>query len=531
MRYRVSVLCVMALLMMGVVPSALANHPTNSCIDLEPESATGPVGTTQTVTATLRTGTQDNCTGQPLAPDNGVVQVNLDITGPHATAESPDLECSIKTNETSCTVTYTGSATGTDTIVGYIDHDKDNVHDQDEPSDTVTRTWTAASNTLDCDDQSGPDTETETNPGSSGASSNEVYTCTATGQGGAALSGATVNAEIENGINDPDATDGASHASADYTCTTTSSGTCQITVTQAETELGTAQICFWVGTAAEGASLCASEPTDENQAANGSDAGNDFADRLEKNWVAPTTGRLDCTPEPLDIVRGSTGTLTCSVVDPTGANVEGAQVDLEMVGLNDPDAGDSPTSPDFTCTTAKNGRCTVTIPASTTEGQATIRAWVDADLTNSTTEADLTEGANESTTPGSEVETDDTDVVTVNFLAPPPPPPPATCPGFSGDNRNQVVGTPAAETLVGTTGRDIICGLGGNDVIKGLDGNDLLLGGGGADIIRGGAGNDVLRGGGGPDKLYGGPGDDHLYGGRGNDTCRGGRGRDRRHSC
>ena len=525
-----SVFVVVALFLLASAPAASANHPANSCIDVEPEASSGAVGTTFTLTATLRTGTQDNCTGQPLAPDNGSVQVNFEITGPNAVTGTPDLACSIQPNETSCTVDYAGGAGGVDTIVAYVDHDKDDVQDQGEPSDTITRTWNAPANTLDCDDESGPDREIETNAGSSGAASNETYTCSATGQSGVALSGSVINAEIENGINDPDATDGASHATPDYTCTTNSSGSCQITVTQAETELGTAEICFWVGTATEGATLCASEPTDENQSQHGSDVGNDFADRVEKIWVTPTTGRLDCTPEPLDIVRGSTGTLTCSVVDPTGGNVEGAQVDLEMVGLNDPDAGDSPTTPDFTCTTAKNGRCSVTIPASTTDGQATIRAWVDADLTNSTTEADLAEGANEATTPGNEVESDDTDVVTVNFVAAPPPPP-ATCPGFSGDNRNQVVGTAAADTLTGTSGRDIICGLGANDIIRGLDGNDLLLGGGGADVIRGGAGNDVLRGGGGPDKLYGGPGDDHLYGGRGSDQCFGGRGADVRHSC
>ena len=128
------------------------------------------------------------------------------------------------------------------------------------------------------------------------------------------------------------------------------------------------------------------------------------------------------------------------------------------------------------------------------------------------------------------------------------------CPGFEGDPRNHVVGTPGNDVLVGTAGADIICGLGGNDILRGRGGNDVLLGGAGADSLnggsgadrlRGGRGNDVLRGGGGRDRLFGqggrdlllggaradflsgGSGADRLGGGRGNDVLRGGGGRDR----
>jgi Ca2+-binding RTX toxin-like protein len=100
------------------------------------------------------------------------------------------------------------------------------------------------------------------------------------------------------------------------------------------------------------------------------------------------------------------------------------------------------------------------------------------------------------------------------------------CPGFAGDPRNQVVGTPGANVLVGTSGRDIICGLGGNDVLRGLGGNDLLLGGGGADVAQGGAGADTARGGLGRDTLRGGDGNDRLFGQAGNDSLFGQRGND-----
>ena len=116
----------------------------------------------------------------------------------------------------------------------------------------------------------------------------------------------------------------------------------------------------------------------------------------------------------------------------------------------------------------------------------------------------------------------------------------AECPGFRGDPRNQVVGTPGPDSLSGTSRRDIICGLGGNDVLNGRGGNDLVLGAGGGDVMRGGFGSDTLRGGVGPDRMFGqagndnlsgGPGNDLLNGGRGRDTCAGGPGRDTLRSC
>jgi Ca2+-binding RTX toxin-like protein len=100
------------------------------------------------------------------------------------------------------------------------------------------------------------------------------------------------------------------------------------------------------------------------------------------------------------------------------------------------------------------------------------------------------------------------------------------CPGFEGDPRNHVVGTPGNDLLVGTAGADIICGLSGNDILRGRGGNDVLLGGAGADSLSGGPGADRLRGGGGPDVLNGGGGRDRLFGQGGNDFLRGGLGND-----
>jgi Ca2+-binding RTX toxin-like protein len=107
----------------------------------------------------------------------------------------------------------------------------------------------------------------------------------------------------------------------------------------------------------------------------------------------------------------------------------------------------------------------------------------------------------------------------------------AECPGYAGDPRNDVVGTPGPDSLAGTARRDIICGLGGNDTLNGLGGKDLLLGGSGADVARGGAARDRLFGGAGPDRLFGQAGNDLLDGGAGNDRCAGGPGADTLRSC
>ena len=125
---------------------ARANHPANSCIDLSPESATTQVGSSQTITATLRTLEGGRCTGAPINPTNSL-RIAFELTGPNDsdgnTPENSDFNCTISKQETSCQVSYTPTKEGTDTIVGWIDHDKDQALDADEPKDTVTRTATA----------------------------------------------------------------------------------------------------------------------------------------------------------------------------------------------------------------------------------------------------------------------------------------------------------------------------------------------------------------------------------------------------
>jgi len=118
-----------------------------------------------------------------------------------------------------------------------------------------------------------------------------------------------------------------------------------------------------------------------------------------------------------------------------------------------------------------------------------------------------------------------------NGLVQAPQQTPTECPGFEGDPRNDVVGTPAGETLTGTGGPDIICAKGGSDTVIARGGADVVNAGRGNDTVSGGGGGDRLFGKRGADQLMGGRGNDLLNGGRGRDTCRGGPGRDRLVSC
>ena len=124
--------------------------------------------------------------------------------------------------------------------------------------------------------------------------------------------------------------------------------------------------------------------------------------------------------------------MTASVTDVSGDGANGVHVDFELTGgPGDNDigsAGDTPTSPDLTCTTTGGGpgvaaTCAVAYAElDNAGGTDALRAWIDADGTNSTVEADLGEGRDETsgsvadcaagtTGPGDVTEPDETDCV------------------------------------------------------------------------------------------------------------------------
>lgn len=283
---------------------------------------------------------------------------------------------------------------------------------------------------VDCDDQSGAegqDTERETNPTRPSNQqqnvpdpSTERYRCQTFDQfGNPTGPGIQVKGENKSGINDPDR-NGAVYTSVDYSCSTTfdeddffasDENTCYIEVHQVEGELGTAEICFYVGTASEGQAVCEDEPTGENQLANQSDAPNDLADQVEKTWENPSTFRLDCAPETDTNPAGTEHTVTCTATSSSGAPVGGVQVDAEATGTNDPDTSNTPqVTPDFSCETGTDGTCSFTHRGNA-EGTTTYRAWIDTDNEDATSEADTGEGRDETVTPGARPEPDNTDVV------------------------------------------------------------------------------------------------------------------------
>ena len=434
----------------GVTPGRLAesdatdvasktweNPATATRLDCAPETATNPADTSHTVGCTVR-DTND-------ALVSGAI-VDVEATGvndPDGTDSptSPDFTCTTGAGGTCQFVHDTGTdGAGLTTYRAWVDADGSNTTseaDQTEGQDStatpgsvaesdntdvVTKTWTAgAAAALDCDDESGPDSEHETNPGTGPGdpASAETYTCRVVDANGNPTGSFTVRGEVETAVNDPDNPDSNSHATPDYQCVTTN-GTCQIVVTQAESEIGTADVCFWVGAPADGATLCSNEQVGEQAAQNGSDGGNDFADKVQKTWVTVTTAtRLDCTPETDSNPVGTSHTITCTARTSADALVSGAQIDVEASGVNDPDGTTSNGTPDFTCTTTASGTCTITdSTGNTVPGTTTYRAWIDRDGSNGTIEADSTEGRDEAATPGAKAEPDDTDVVTKSWTGP-----------------------------------------------------------------------------------------------------------------
>jgi Bacterial Ig-like domain (group 1)/RTX calcium-binding nonapeptide repeat (4 copies) len=500
---------------------AVANHGTRT-LQLTPETDDNPVGTTHTVTATL-----DAAAGVT----SGAIQVDFEITGPGDTdgntPSSPDKECTIAVGSAACSVTYTSSVAGTGTIIGWIDHGNDATVEADltegadagnpsggelpggtdvpgvtaEPdlTDVVTKTWVAAlpaGITLDCDDASGDDTET--NP-VTGAGSGENYTCTVIDTGpnpDVSVSGARIDAENLNGANDPDNSAAAGTPDFNDACTTGGNGRCTVTISATESQAGAADICFWIDDDVDNVFDPAGAENDGGDCEEPVNApeNDDKTDTVIKTWGAGALAarNIDARPEEATNAPGTTHRITAVVTDREGKPVAGVTVTFTETGVGTFMGGGST----VTATTDDRGQATAQVTTQTTEtGTQTVTASLPT--TGGVDECERAAGDPQGAPAGN-----CTDQVTKTWAA---------CPGFEGDTRNQVVGTSGSDELVGTDGKDVICGLGGDDVIRAKDGHDLVKGGAGDDLMRGGPGNDELRGGKGPDT---------ARGGRGTDVCR-----------
>lgn len=232
------------------------------------------------------------------------------------------------------------------------------------------------------------------------------------------------------------------------------------------------------------------------------------SDSGTKPWQALTAPRnIGATPEKATNAPGTVHAVTATVTDRLGNHVSGVIVTFTETGPGEFRTGGST----FTATTNASGKARAEVTTLPTEsGVQTITASLP-------TTAGVDECERAAGDPSGAPAGNCTDQVTKTW---------GNCPGFAGDRRNQVIGTPGDDVLVGTPGRDIICGKGGNDILRGLGKADVLLGGAGADRLRGGAGDDLLKGGPGNDRLFGGGGNDRCNGGRGRDICDGGPGAD-----
>jgi RTX calcium-binding nonapeptide repeat (4 copies) len=511
-----------------VVPMAglaVANHGTRT-LQLTPETDDNPVATTHTVTATLDSAADAT---------SGTIEIDFEVNGPGDpdapdaySPASPDFTCDITSGNSSCSISYSSAAVGTDEIDGWIDHDKDNATltgelDQaegpdagnpsvDEPSggvdapggtgerdttDVVTKTWVAAlptGTTLDCDDASGNDTET--NP-VTGAGSRETYTCTVIDTApnpDVPVSGARIDVENLNGANDPDNSAAAGSPDFNDACTTGGNGRCTVTISATESQAGAADICFWIDEDVDNVFNPAGAENDGGECEEAVDAteSDDKTDTVIKTWGALAPRNVDARPETATNAPGTVHRITAVVTDREGDPVPGVTVTFSETGVGTFVGGGSTT----TATTDDTGRATADVTTQTTEtGTQTITASLPT--TGAVDECERAAGDPQGAPAGN-----CSDQVTKTW---------AVCPGFDGDPRNQVVGTSGDDELVGTAGKDVICGLGGDDVIRAKDGRDLVKGGAGDDLMRGGAGNDELRGGKGPDT---------ARGGRGTDVCR-----------
>lgn len=253
--------------------------------------------------------------------------------------------------------------------------------------------------------------ETDTNPVGSG----HTFVCSVR-EGSSSVSGVNVDVEV-TGANDAD---GDTRNSPDFTCTTTgANGSCTITHGPGGSgttgDTGTSIYRAWID--ADNAN--STPEADSTEGVNeftqpGQRAESDDTDVVEKTWQrAP----LDCSPEQDGNPTGTSHTVTCRATQAGGGNPpQGTHIVAEAVGANDPDSGDTPESPDFECRTNQEGVCSFTHGpggngSTNFEGVTRYRAWVDADNSNSTVEADRGEGRDEGANPGNEPESDATDVV------------------------------------------------------------------------------------------------------------------------
>lgn len=389
-----------------------------------------------------QTENTDTCASSP-AEDNSPAQ------GRHTNVSGPDPKHieSVEGTDTSGRFTFavrSPAREGTSTVTAWADEDDNDERQSAEPFDTTTVTFTRQSPSPS---QSSPTASQTTATATATATATETRTATATGttpsgaaqslncepetdrnpvgsrhtfictvsQGSSTASGVRVDVEL-TGANDAD---GDSRNTPDMSCTTTGeSGSCTISHgpggVGTTSEPGTSVYRAWIDADGDDRTIEADATEGVNEFGQPGQRGEpDDTDVIEKTWErAP----LDCFPEQDGNPTGTSHTITCRATQGGGPAQQGTHIVAEAVGVNDPGFGDSPEDPDFECRTNQEGVCSFTHGPGGTgttgfEGLTRYRVWIDQDNSNSTVEADRTEGRDETLEPGAQSESDGTDVV------------------------------------------------------------------------------------------------------------------------
>jgi hypothetical protein len=396
----------------------------SSPLECTPEVDSNPTGTTHTITCTARDTNGQPAAGQRIhAEATGANDPDLSTT---STADddsptAPDFTCTTNaegqcsfshgpqaqgcTNDPTlprCNTNRAGTTTyraWQDTSNSESTFEGDAAEGQDEATqqgnvpepdrtDVVTKRWVASN--IDCNP------EIDTNP----TGTSHSVQCAASDETSTAAPGTLIRVEAI-GANDPDGTE--SYESPDWTCTTgatqATASSCTIVHgpggTGTTNNSGTTVYVGWIDVDGDAATVEADRNESRLEGVDSTEP--DGTDVVEKHWVA---SRIDCTPESDTNPAQSAHTVTCTATDSQGVAQAGMNIDVEATGANDPDAGASFTSPDFSCTTGATGTCSFTHGPGgrgTTNGfgQTLYRAWIDSDGSDATAEADPTEGRDE----------------------------------------------------------------------------------------------------------------------------------------
>ena len=392
-------------------------------LEVRPESGRSPTGNTPFLTAEV-SDRGDGVAGIEIDFEVVSGPGDDDVGSAGDTPASPDLSCTTAGGgpgiPATCTVGYSeaDNQVGTDAIRAWIDHDGSNGSVEADPQEGREESGAGAPGCApgtqgpgDVPDPDGTDcvemrwtarvaTFVDVDPESDTVQAGTTHTLVASvlDQTGSVLDGAGTDTEVgfyflPGSPNDPG--NPGMGGPYDLSCRTGTAGTCSVGYQPQAT--GTDVVCGLLPTAPPG--QCG-----EGVTAPEADNRVDVVERI-------TTAAPGYAPPVLLVSApgssrtGQNLTLTAMLSSSSGADLGGVNVDFEVAsGPGDDDVGTSgntPGSPDLSCTAAATGPGTASCSVSYTEadnegGADAVLAWMDTDGSNATVEADLGEGSDPS---------------------------------------------------------------------------------------------------------------------------------------